>query len=46
MNHPEVYFVTLVSHVCVLVMAVGFLLYLLQLKDYHPIIANIQGMNV
>ncbi|CAE7472067.1 unnamed protein product [Symbiodinium natans] len=39
----RVYFVTLVSHVCVLVMAVGFLLYLLQLKDYHPIIANIQG---
>eukprot|EP00439_Symbiodinium_sp_Y106_P067555 s462_g11.t1 len=39
----EVYFVTLVSHACVLVMAVGFLIYLLQLKDYHPIIARIQG---
>ncbi|CAE7701675.1 unnamed protein product, partial [Symbiodinium necroappetens] len=39
----RVYFVTLVSHACVLVMAVGFLIYLLQLKDYHPIIARIQG---
>ena len=39
----QVYFVTLVSHACVLVMAVGFLIYLLQLKDYHPIIARIQG---
>ena len=39
----QVYFITLISHAWVLVMAVGFLLYLLQLKDYHPIIARIQG---
>ena len=42
-GQSQVYFVTLVSHACVLVMAVGFLIYLLQLKDYHPIIARIQG---
>ena len=39
----QVYFATLVSHAWVLVMAVCFLIYLLQLKDYHPIVARIQG---
>ncbi|CAE7666929.1 unnamed protein product [Symbiodinium pilosum] len=39
----RVYFATLVSHAWVLVMAVCFLIYLLQLKDYHPIVARIQG---